>query len=230
MGSLPTKTRDMLAKLVGMLGTNSENEALVAVRFLRRKMESEGVSFGDLSNIVRDGGGGVVDRIVYRDAPQYTTRAARMTEDILNASGANYQGEKLTRDELRFLREIQLMADNGYGRELTFRQSRWLLNLYERWCTPKPPPPPPPRTRKRKPAGPVPDDMLDELGLTDRPRTRKGPMPDARGEPQEPRKPAGPVPDDVLDAVGLGETRGTYTGDEVRSRFSNLDFDDEIPF
>lgn len=173
--SIPDDTRDLIAKLIGMLGTDNEHERATAASFLKRKLDSAKVSFGDLSELIRNGGNG---RVVYVDRP-----VARQSEDFHNPSVEVAEKiiakaeQRLTRGEWKFVHDIirNGRMTGGWYR-LTTPQANWLSALDVKYCTPKP------KMRKAPKPGPIPESMFDDLGLTEKPARpkAKGPMPDAR--------------------------------------------------
>lgn len=170
---MDAKTRDRLAALIGMLGTDNEHERANAANFLAKKMAAEGISFGELSTIIRGGGSGA-ERIVYRDV--YRDRepgdgdhtkdhkASEIIRHVLKNASATMliQGQFLNYKEWKFLRDTARQCDMmGAAYRMSYGQSEWLTNLAAKYSSPRAP--------KMKPGlrKPVPQAMLDELGLTD---------------------------------------------------------------
>lgn len=218
-------TRGMIAKLIGMLGTDNDNERATAAAFLRRKLMGEGVSFGDLAALIRDGGGGhVIERVVYRDRDVYpersrrdegrdTTASVELAQKIMARAGANrVRIGGLDYRDWRFLKDIIRTAElTGGCYRLTDAQAEWMTRLESRWCGPRSA-----RFYRTKRPGPIPEAMFDDCGLGD----PAAPSQTYTPPPQE--KPA-PVPDDILDDIGLGTAPETDLEDHIgafRSRMA----------
>lgn len=175
--TISPKARGMIAKLLGMLGTDNDNERANAAAFLKRKLEDEKVSFGDLAEIVRNGSdGGYRERIVYRDRDVYRDRpqaqtpfsdrvgpnpATKVAETILGMAGS-----RLNWAESRFLNDIRAKdAMTGGNYDLSLLDADKLTYLQGKYRTRSQAPFM--RATPRRKRRPVPDAMLDELGLTD---------------------------------------------------------------
>jgi hypothetical protein len=225
-----------ISKVAGMLGSPHDGERLNAARLLERELAKAEMSFADLAERLERGGSSApVERVVYRRA------TANPAADIATKILAKYE-DRVTGIERRFLRSIltQSAMTNG-DFDLTASQARWLTMIEQSYCSGRPPD----RRKPRTPPKPIPDDMLDDLGLGEPPKPEarqwKGwkPMPDAREDKEAfttTERAAGPVDADTLDDLGLGDTQGTFKGEpvdrhaDVKQRFEGLDLDDEIPF
>lgn len=201
--TIDSRTRELLAKLLGMLGTDNDNERANAANFIKRKLDAEGVSFGDLANLVRSGGA-PIERVVYRDVFRDPTPATPQTSPDHSVEMAlkimELAESRMSFAERRFVRDIIHMSQMLNSRyPLSTPQADWLRALYRKYCAPAPPP-----RKPRKPRVAVPQEMLDELGLTDDPPRAK---PESKPKPK-PRK---------------TDARFTHP-------FEKEDFDDEIPF
>lgn len=192
MRSIDPKTRKRLADLVGMLGTDSDGERANAANFLARKMAQEGLSFGDLTAIIRgEISGAAPERVVFRDVyrdrdpDQFHDRenpAGEIARTVLKHASATMvlQGQFLSYMEWRFVRDMVRQCEMSGGRyRLSQSQTEWLTKLAAQYSTPRAP--------KMRPGkrGPVPKDMLDEMGLTDAPPRAK-PNPKPGRKPREP--------------------------------------------
>lgn len=153
---IPTKAREMLASLIGMLGSEHDGECLNAARLLKRRMEKEKISFGDLSNIIRNGGGNVTRTVIVEKRPA-PNPAAKTAQAILDRAGV-----AISFAEMEFLRDIVHSAVmTGGNFNLSTRQANWLGVLRKQYLTGK--------TRFYKAAKPrkdkTYDQMCDEMGL-----------------------------------------------------------------
>lgn len=134
--TIDAKIRERIAKMAGMLGSDSENEALVALRMIKRTMAVNNASFGELSNLIAGGGGGS-ERIVYRDRPVYRERErdeapwvskiVEMADSILNTRLS------LGRAERTFVGEMRAAASLSREFRMTPRQARWFQSIYGRF-------------------------------------------------------------------------------------------------
>lgn len=215
-----------IGKLIGMLGSEHDGERLNAARLLDRTLKGEGASFGDLSQRVSNGLGGSYSapRTIIVEKPARPNPARDIAEKVLKMAGSRAQ-----HSERRFLNDIIRGCDmTGGCYELTVAQANWLSLLEKQYCVPKP------RVFKTVKPGPIPTDVLDDLGLGERPGAYKGEavMPDARDVDLDPvqrvirRKHRAAVNDPSLDEMGLGEDRPD--GDKhtaVKERFGNLDIE-----
>jgi hypothetical protein len=112
------RTRFLLGKMVGLLGSDHDGEVLAAARQIRRLLESKGLSFGDLVALVEGKakpvalGGGLV----------------RMAEAIL-------RNESMMREhESQFVRDVRLRLEcTGGNWKMTEKQARWFSFLYARY-------------------------------------------------------------------------------------------------
>ena len=170
------RTRELLAKLLGMLGTNNENEALTAVRFLKRKMEAESVSFGDLANIIREGS--APTRTVVVEKRRKPNRAAYIARVIIRRGGA-----RLTRSERLFLEDI-IYRDNTTGGnfDLTTKQANWLGMCYKTYVLDKAPMF---KTKQPKHSAAY-EEECAAMGLGERPDADQGPAADFADDPLPP--------------------------------------------
>lgn len=153
-----------LAKIAGMLGSPSDGERLNAARFLQAALTREGLSFGDLSNRLEHGGSAGPPRVVYVDREVQVVRVERPTPNPAAEIAHNIVDRarhKLTYAERKFLESVMRMADWTNGKfELPASEANWLMTLESKYLN----------VAKRvfyksRPARPVSDSMLDELGL-----------------------------------------------------------------
>lgn len=217
-----------IAKLAGLLGSEHDGERLNAARILSRELGKANLTFGDLSERLKHGGGGERVRIEYVDRVRVERAEPNPAANIASKIIAVAM-RRLTRMERGFLEGIitRNSMTSGYF-NLSDSQALWLARIHQTHCGP---PVPKPAPRK-----PVPQAILDELGL-DRPGRYKGPqagprdaMPDASREAQGPQL----TPEqraEILDGLGLGPDVGKFKGeDHVGKRFSGLDLDDDDSF
>lgn len=180
-----------VSKLVGMLGSSHDGERVNAARLLERTLDKEGGSFGDLSERIANGGHAQPRTIIIerRAEPNPAGDIARKILD--KASG------HMLRAERRFLRSILnavLMCNGEYS--LSQRQADWLSALEVRYLSSGPKM----RMNRTVKPGPVPKEMIDELGLGDEQPMREDPP----RPPPRPYKPA-PMPQFTLDELGLSD-------------------------
>ncbi len=184
------RTRATIAKLIGMLGTDNEHERANAAAFLRRKLMGEGVSFGDLAELIRNGSGRVIERVVYRDREvSVPDESIELAQKIMGRAGA---GPKrmggLCYSDWCFLKDFLRHSELSGG---VYRLKNWqveaLSRLEKKWCGVRE------RFYKAKKPGPIPQAIYDDLGLGDAP---------------PPKAEAGPVSDAMLDDIGLGKDTG----------------------
>lgn len=146
-----------VSKLVGMLGSPHDGERLNAARLLQRQLDKEGSTFGDLATRI-DSGGSISPRVIVTERRAKPNPSAKIAEAILDR--ARY---KITHLEHRFLRDIVRNAEmTGGNFDLTSKQANWLTLLEQQYLAHAMK-----MHRPRKPPGPVPQAMLDELGLGD---------------------------------------------------------------
>ena len=139
--TIDAKIRERIAKMAGMLGSDSENEALVALRMIKRTMAENNASFGELSNLIAGADGPVRERVVYRDRTVYRDREpkreepppdtrneiVKMADSILNTRLA------LGRTERTFVGEMRSKAAVFEGFRMSAGQARWFSSIYARF-------------------------------------------------------------------------------------------------
>lgn len=204
-----------LSKLAGMLGSQSDGERLNAARLLDAALQREGVSFGDLAQRIAAGGSYSEPRTVYVEKRATPNPAVALVQKIIEAAKG-----KLTKVERVFLDGIvQTCEMTGGNFEMSMYQARYLSNLEKIYVL---------RTmEKATPArkrGPVPADVLDDLGLGKAGTYTGGPRP---RQPRAPYRPKAREVDDMPDAREEVETRGNSAW---ATRKVDLDFDDELGF
>lgn len=122
------KSRELLAKMIGMLGKDNENECLVALRFIKQKMESEGLTFGDLANII-SGDSQSTQHTITVERRGKKNEAAEIAKAILKKTK-----HRLGYAERRFLNDLIQSSDmtGGYF-ELSTKQANWLSVLRDQY-------------------------------------------------------------------------------------------------
>lgn len=222
-----------LAKLAGMLGSPHDGERLNAARLLEAALTREGVSFGDLSKRIAEGGSGysaprivyvdreVVKREVVRSKPNPAADLARKI--LVRTEG----GKHLDYQERRFLRSILANDDYTGGQfSLSTPQANWLTMLSERHLKPKM------KRYTTAKAKPVPDSLLDALGLNEASEEKENTddfvgafRQRAAGERVQPKEKVRP------DVRSGGQAPGAeYKGDFKRDPVDDFDSADEPPF
>lgn len=107
----------LLGKMIGLLGSDQDGEILAAVRQMRRLLESNKMSFGDLVNMVQNSNGA--------PAP------AKRGNQFADMAWAILENEDMLRDhELRFAKSMyaHFLSDPNY--KMTEKQARWFSYLY----------------------------------------------------------------------------------------------------
>lgn len=219
-----------ISKLAGMLGSEHDGERLNAARLLQSELKKAGLNFADLADRLKNEGAGsprveYVTRYEYRDRERERNPAAQMANKILEMGGS-----KITTREREFLFSVLRRDELTRGRyTLTNWQAEWLVNLEVQYCRPKP------TVQKTKPAGPIPESIIDELfGEPPREAASRDKMPDASKEENQTAAGTFSV-EDFLDNMGLGQAQGNYRGERPESaaneRFKGgLDIEDEPPW
>jgi hypothetical protein len=156
--SIPDATRKMLAKMIGMLGSDSDGECLNAARLLKARMKREGVSFGDLSNLIQNGAAGEPRTIIVEKRAE-PNPAGDIADAILDRAG-----QRLTYAERVFLNDIVRSVEMTGGHfELTSKQANWLSLLKAQYLKPKTPTHRAPKPKKDSTYR----SMASDLGLDD---------------------------------------------------------------
>jgi hypothetical protein len=140
-----SNARSIIAKMIGMLGSDQDGEVLSAVRAIKRRLDAENLTFGDLKNWVA---GATVEREPIRQTytkPHTQSIVERMASEILSK-----WSHKLTPAEKRFVGSILMRAQLTEWFELSEKQATWFAMIYER-AVPKPGPQP--KKAKPQPGG-----------------------------------------------------------------------------
>lgn len=204
-----------LAKLAGMLGSPYDGERLNAARLLQRALDSEGLTFGQLSERIANGGN-AAERVVYVDREVIVVERAEPNPAAKVAAAiVDCARHRLSYAELRFLTDIIDSADMTSGKfALSTHQANWLNMLKQQHFKPK--------ARYMKPpkrGGAVPQDLLDACGLGEPVKASKD-MEDhigafrSRMAGQRPREKVKPNPHTVQGAPD-GRYRGDFDRDPV---------------
>lgn len=207
-----------LSKLAGMLGSQNDGERVNAARLLEQALNRAGLTFADFSQRIADGSPYSAPRTVYVEKPVEPNPAGVMAQKIIDTAKG-----KLTGTERVFLQDIiRQCAMTRRNFDLSMFQAKYLMDLEKIYVL---------RTmQKATPSGkrgPVPKDVLDDLGLGKQAGSYGGPEPRV-GRTRNPYKPRARVVDDEMpDAREEVETRGNT---EWAARKVDLDFDDELGF
>lgn len=116
---MDSRTRFLLGKMVGLLGSDHDGEVIAAARKIRSLLESKKLSFGDLVALVTG------------ELPAYAlepvNELALMAESILENSA-------MMRDhEIRFVQDIRARARARPKFRMTEKQASWFSYLYARF-------------------------------------------------------------------------------------------------
>ncbi len=206
-----------LSKLAGMIGSQNDGERLNAARLLDAALKREGITFGELAKRIADGGSYEPPRTVFVEKRSTPNPAVEMAERIINAAGT-----KITGSEASFLNGIVRTGKmTGSQFDLSMYQAKWLADLEKIYVLKTMRKATPPARR-----GPVPKDVLDDLGLGKQAGTFTGNEPRfKRGN--APYRPQARVVDEMPDAREEVETKGNSAW---AARKVDLDFDDEVGF
>lgn len=113
--------RFRLGKLLGLLGSDQDGEVLAAARAIKRLLETQGLSYGDLVNLVHN--------------PQATSSptVVRGDPDLVSMADSILRNTLMLKaHELKFVREVKARArlDHFY---MTPKQANWFSYLYARY-------------------------------------------------------------------------------------------------
>jgi hypothetical protein len=116
--AMKKQTQLMLGKMVGMLGSEQDGEVLAAARAIRRLLQSEGLTFGDLVSLVSGG--------QKAELAQYDGLAG-MAAALLNQAG------RMKAHELRFVQSIMTRATLTPYFRMTEKQANWFAMLWDKY-------------------------------------------------------------------------------------------------
>lgn len=115
------QTQVMLGKMVGMLGSDQDGEVLAAVRAIRRLLESEKMTFGDLVTIISGGKVSAASEVTRYDG------LAGMAANILRNAA------KMKSHEIRFVQSIMTQATLNPYMRMTEKQAKWFSWLFDHY-------------------------------------------------------------------------------------------------
>lgn len=115
------QTQLMLGKMLGMLGSAQDGEVLAAARAVKRLLESEGLTFGDLVDLV---GGAKATR---REVANYDGLAG-MAATILQNAGL------MKAHEVAFVQSIMTRATLTPYFKMTEKQANWFSLLFDKYA------------------------------------------------------------------------------------------------
>lgn len=114
---MDTRTRFLLGKMVGLLGSDHDGEVVAAARQIRRLLESKGLSFGDLVSLVTG-----------------ASKALEPANETLSMVEAILANESMMRDhEARFVRDIGARIRAWPAFRMTAKQANWFSFLYAKY-------------------------------------------------------------------------------------------------
>jgi hypothetical protein len=118
---MDNSTRFRLGKMLGLLGSDSDGEVLAAARAIKRLLETQGLTFGDLVNLVHAPVASSAP-VVLRGDPDLVLMAESILRNAL----------MLKAHELKFVRDVKARAriDHFY---MTPKQANWFSYLYARY-------------------------------------------------------------------------------------------------
>lgn len=114
------RTRFLLGKMVGLLGSDHDGEVVAAARQIKRVLESKGLSFGDLVNLIEGSKSGSVA------VREQASGLAAMADSIL----ANVV---MMKPQSQFVHDIKMRASSWSGFQMTEKQARWFSFLYAKY-------------------------------------------------------------------------------------------------
>ena len=127
MGAISTEVAPKLGRLIRLLDSDNDGEALAAARALRRTLRSTGHDLHDLAATI-EAGERVVERLVYRERPAPAAGIADPAAMILWCL-ANDDGG-LSDKERRFV--ASLGATLACGGRASEKQAAWLRAIFSR--------------------------------------------------------------------------------------------------
>jgi hypothetical protein len=116
------QTQIMLGKMVGMLGSDHDGEILAAVRSIRRLLESEKMTFGDLVVLVTGGKVSAQSEVTRYDG------LAGMAANIL------HNAARMKSHEIRFVQSIMTQATLNPHMRMTEKQAKWFSWLFDHYA------------------------------------------------------------------------------------------------
>lgn len=112
------RSRFLLGQMIGLLGSDHDGEVLAANRQIKRILTSQGMSYNDLVDIVRN------DSAPGRAPQPEGFGLKEMAQAIL-------QNEDMLKDhERRFVTQVMVRAAARRDYQLTEKQAKWFSFLY----------------------------------------------------------------------------------------------------
>jgi hypothetical protein len=135
--------RDRLMKLIRLLSSDKDGEALAAVRAIEKTLKASGKSFHDLADtlagkfveVIR-----VVEKVVVKER-RVEVVVDHSCESWIKATDKLLESGKLVAREIEFVRDMQMRFRFTPNYEASPKQSAWLAAIYKRvfpdWKTEK---------------------------------------------------------------------------------------------
>jgi len=117
LSAMDNRTKYLLGKMVGLLGSDYDGEVVAAARQIKRLLESKGLSFGDLVCLVSGG-----------------STELELANELVSMAESILVNESMMRaHEARFVRDVVARARVWLGFKMSDKQARWFSYLYAKY-------------------------------------------------------------------------------------------------